>query len=50
MNVARSGGTSSTPIFAKIAVNAAKTADNTAQNCHDDRMVGFIKKYPVYIF
>src|SRR5271170_4051097 len=35
IKVARSELMFSTPIFAKIAVSAAKTADNTAQNCQE---------------
>ena len=37
MNVATSGLTSSTPTLAKIAVNAANTADSKAQNCQTHR-------------
>jgi len=33
ISVARSALMPATPIFAKIAVNAAKTADRIAQNC-----------------
>jgi hypothetical protein len=42
MKVARSAGTSSTPTFAKIAVSAAKIAESTAQNCHDEANAEFI--------
>ena len=35
MNVAKSEFTSSTPTFAKIAVNAANVAESSAQNCHE---------------
>jgi hypothetical protein len=39
MKVARSELMFSTPTFAKIAVNAAKTADASAQNCQDESAV-----------
>jgi hypothetical protein len=43
MKVARSGLMSSTPTFAKIAVNAANIADSTAQTCQEDRVSGFMR-------
>jgi hypothetical protein len=39
MKVAKSELMFSTPTFAKIAVNAANTADMTAQNCHEENAV-----------
>src|SRR6185437_16531637 len=39
MKVARSELTFSTPIFAKIAVSAANTADSTAHTCHDSKFI-----------
>jgi hypothetical protein len=42
MNVAKSELTLSTPTFAKMAVNAANTAESAAHNCQDiraDRMI-----------
>ena len=35
MKVAKSELTFSTPILAKMAVNAAKVADSSAQSCHE---------------
>src|ERR1700679_3474207 len=39
MNVARSEPMFSTPIFAKIAVSAANTADSTAHTCQDSKLI-----------
>jgi hypothetical protein len=39
MNVAKSEATFSTPIFAKIAVSAAKTADTRAHSCQDSPVI-----------
>ena len=34
-------------LSAKIAVNAANTADSTAQNCHDDNALAFMAPAPL---
>jgi hypothetical protein len=39
MKVAKSELIFSIPILAKIAVSAANIADNTAQNCQDEKAV-----------
>jgi hypothetical protein len=42
INVARSGLMFSTPTLAKIAVSAAKTADSSAQSCHEENGSAFM--------
>src|SRR5215469_251803 len=46
MRVATSGLMSATPIFAKIAVRAAKAADSKAQICHDAIAASFPFRKP----
>jgi hypothetical protein len=41
MNVARSEPMFSTPIFVKIAVRAANTADSSAHSCQDSSVMHF---------
>ena len=43
IKVARSELMFATPTLAKMAVNAAKIADSTAQNCHVENKVEFIR-------
>jgi hypothetical protein len=46
MNVAKSESMFATPTFAKMAVRAAKTADNKAQTTHEAIDISDIKAIP----